>query len=66
MAELAQRRLQELPLPAGEHPFLDEIVVTAEATARALAALAAVPGGDDAYAAAREGGAEIRRTPHRR
>lgn len=46
-------RLQALPLPAGEHPFLDEIAVTVEASRRMIAALASAEGGEDAFAAAR-------------
>jgi hypothetical protein len=35
----ATPRLRVLPLPAGEHPFLDEITATVEAAGQALAAL---------------------------
>lgn len=45
----ARRQLRRLPLPAGQHPFLDEIVPTYEAAEAALAALAAVPGGEEAF-----------------
>ena len=47
-----RRRLRELTIPAGEHPFLDEIVVTIEAAEAALAALSASPDGERAFAAA--------------
>jgi hypothetical protein len=53
----ARRRLRSVPVPAGEHPFLDEILPTLEAAEAVLAALAAVPGGDAAFAAARAPGA---------
>lgn len=46
----ARRRLRELAVPAGEHPFLDEIVVTIEAAEAALAALSASADGDRAFA----------------
>lgn len=50
----AQGRLRALPIPAGEHPFLDEISVTIEAAEAALAALASSRGGRRAFAAARD------------
>jgi hypothetical protein len=53
----ARRRLRSVPVPAGEHPFLDEILPTLEGAEAVLAALAAVPGGDAAFAAARAPGA---------
>jgi hypothetical protein len=46
----ARRELRSLPLPAGEHPFLDEIMPTFEAAEAALAALASVHGGEAAFA----------------
>jgi len=45
----ARRRLRDLPVPQGEHPYLAEIVPTLEAAAAALAALT-VPGGEQAFA----------------
>ena len=48
----ARLRLRELPLPQGEHPFLDEIVDALDAAEAALPALASVEGGDAAFAAA--------------
>ncbi|HWJ45266.1 MAG TPA: hypothetical protein VNR63_07745 [Gaiellaceae bacterium] len=50
----ARERLRQLPLPEGEHPYVDEIRLTLEAAEAALAALAAVAGGDAALAAERE------------
>jgi hypothetical protein len=41
-------RLRDLPIPSGEHPYLDEIVVTLEAANAAFAALT-VAGGDEAF-----------------
>ncbi|MGH2933691.1 MAG: hypothetical protein ACRDL2_04145 [Gaiellaceae bacterium] len=49
----ARERLREIPVPAGEHPFLDEISPTLEAAEAVLAALSSVAGGDAAFAAAR-------------
>jgi hypothetical protein len=45
----ARKRLRDLPLPDGQHPYLFEIVPTLEAAAAALAALT-VPGGEQAFA----------------
>ena len=45
----ARRRLRDLPVPQGEHPYLAEIVPTLEAAASALAALT-VPSGEKAFA----------------
>lgn len=64
----AQERLRALPVPAGEHPFLDEIAVTIEAAEAALTALAASPDGERAFAAAlgsrpAEGTRENRQSP---
>jgi len=39
----AYRRLGTLPVPAGEHPFLDEIVPTLEAVEALLVAVSLVP-----------------------
>lgn len=39
----AYRRLGRLPLPAGEHPYLDEIVPTLEAMEALLVAVSLVP-----------------------
>jgi hypothetical protein len=39
----AYGRLGALPVPAGEHPFLDEIVPTLEATEALLVAVSLVP-----------------------
>lgn len=47
----ARRRLRELPIPSGEHPYLDEILLMLEAAEAALAALA-VSGGESAFATA--------------
>jgi hypothetical protein len=47
----ARARLRELPIPQGEHPYLDEILLTLEASEAALAALA-VAGGEAAFAEA--------------
>ena len=47
----ARGRLRALPVPQGEHPYLDEILLTLEAAEAALAALA-TPEGDRAFAAA--------------
>ena len=49
----AAARLEALPFPAGEHPFLDEIAVTAEAMRQTIAALASVDGGEEAFTAGR-------------
>ena len=49
----AQARLRALPVPDGEHPYLDEIVVALEAAHAALAALASSADGETAFAAAR-------------
>jgi hypothetical protein len=40
----AQARLRDLPIPQGEHPYLDEILITLQAAKAALAALAAADG----------------------
>jgi len=40
----ARARLRDLPVPQGEHPYLDEIVVTLEAAELVLGALAAADG----------------------
>jgi hypothetical protein len=45
----ARRRLRDLPLPDGQHPYLIEIVPTLEAADAALAALT-VQGGEQAFA----------------
>ena len=45
----ARLRLRELPVPQGEHPYLDEILLALEAAEAVLAALAAA-GGDGAFA----------------
>jgi hypothetical protein len=45
----ARRRLRDLPVPEGEHPYIAEIVPTLDAAALALAALT-VPGGEQAFA----------------
>jgi hypothetical protein len=47
----ARERLRALPIPQGEHPYLDEILLTLEGAEAALAALA-TPAGDRAFAAA--------------
>jgi hypothetical protein len=47
----ARRRLRALPIPQGEHPYLDEILLTLEAAEAALAALATAEG-DRTFAAA--------------
>jgi hypothetical protein len=39
----AYRRLSALPVPAGEHPYLDEIVPTLEAMEAMLVAVSLVP-----------------------
>jgi hypothetical protein len=44
----ARKRLRELPIPQGEHPYLDEIRPTLEAATAALAALT-VPDGEQAF-----------------
>jgi hypothetical protein len=49
----ARGRLRALPIPQGEHPYLDEILVTLEGAEAALAALATREG-DRAFAAALE------------
>ena len=51
----ARARLRGLPIPQGEHPYVDEILVTLEAAEAALAALA-VAGGEAAFAARRQVG----------
>jgi hypothetical protein len=45
----ARARLAGLPVPQGEHPYLDEIMLTLEAAGAVLAALT-VAGGEDAFA----------------
>ena len=45
----ARARLRDLPTPQGEHPYLDEILVTLEAAEAVLAALT-VPGGEETFA----------------
>jgi hypothetical protein len=45
----ARARLRELATPQGEHPYLDEILVTLEAADAVLAALA-IAGGEEAFA----------------
>jgi hypothetical protein len=40
----ARARLRALPVPQGEHPYLDEILLTLEAAEAALAALASSDG----------------------
>ena len=40
----ARARLRALPVPQGEHPYLDEILVTLEAAEAVLAALATADG----------------------
>jgi hypothetical protein len=47
----ARARLRALPIPHGEHPYLDEILVALDAAEAALATLAAA-GGESAFAAA--------------
>ncbi|HEY3541997.1 MAG TPA: hypothetical protein VGK79_05600 [Gaiellaceae bacterium] len=42
----ARERLRSLPVPEGEHPYIDEILVGLEAASAALAALAATGRGD--------------------
>jgi len=42
----ARDRLRSLPVPEGEHPYIDEILVGLEAAGAALTALAATGGGD--------------------
>lgn len=49
----AGSRLRELPVPDGEHPYVDEIRLALEAAAAAIAALSSVPGGEQAFEAAR-------------
>jgi hypothetical protein len=50
MLAAARARLRHLPVPRGEHPYLDEIVVTLEAAEAALASLASAAG-EAAFAA---------------
>lgn len=45
----ARERLRGLPVPQGEHPYLDEIVVTLEAAEAVLGALGAAVGGEAAF-----------------
>lgn len=47
----AYRRLGRLPIPAGEHPYLDEIVPTLEALEALLVAVSLVPWAADAFRA---------------
>jgi hypothetical protein len=42
----ARQRLRSLPVPEGEHPYIDEILVGLEGADAALAALAVTNGGD--------------------
>jgi hypothetical protein len=44
----ARARLRALPVPQGEHPYLDEILLALEAAQAALGALAAT-GAEDAF-----------------
>lgn len=46
----AYRRLGLLPVPAGEHPYLDEIVPTLEALEALLVAISHVPAARAAFA----------------
>jgi hypothetical protein len=48
----ALERLDRLPVPEGEHPFLDEIVPTLHAMRAALLAVAASPAATERFAAA--------------
>lgn len=48
----ARARLRELPVPQGEHPYLDEILVTLEAADAVLTSLASVSDGDAAFSRA--------------
>lgn len=47
--EAARARLRCLPIPHGEHPYLDEILVTLE-VAEAVLAVLALTGGEAAFA----------------
>jgi hypothetical protein len=49
----ARARLRELPLPAGEHPYLDEIVLALDGAAAVFVALASIPDGEERFAEAR-------------
>jgi len=50
MLAAARARLRDLPTPVGHHPYVDEILVTLEASEAALAALASAEG-EAAFAA---------------
>lgn len=45
----AYQRLGRLPIPAGEHPYLDEIVPTLEALEALLVGVSLVPSAADAF-----------------
>lgn len=45
----AYQRLGRLPIPAGEHPYLDEIVPALEALEALLVAVSLVPAAGDAF-----------------
>ena len=49
----ARCRLRELPVPDGEHPYVDEIRLALEAAAAAIAALSSAPDGEQLFEAAR-------------
>jgi hypothetical protein len=46
---VAYQRLGRLPIPAGEHPYLDEIVPTLEALEALLVAISLVPAAADVF-----------------
>jgi hypothetical protein len=49
----AQARLRDLPLPAGEHPYLDEIALALEGARAAIAVLMSFDDGEERFSEAR-------------
>lgn len=53
LSAASARLRRELPVPAGEHPYLDEIRLALQAAAAAMAALASTSDGEQTFTTAR-------------